>query len=194
MKGTKKLIVLATFITLLSLVGCNEKNDKKAWTVDDFAIYDSNGKLFNYPKDDDIFLSYVNDEDKNYQTKRGVKLYDHAKVALSNYDLSGFYFSGDCYPVLRSTTDKEEEISQKYKEKYPDINEAVKHTDELEYNKLSLFVSGDFMEVDGKLIQAELDEKGNPVDDDFYEKERYSIGFSIKNDEIIRIRVSNNGF
>lgn len=192
MKGDKKLLFLITVILLLSLVGCNEKNKTKAWTVEDFAIYDSNGKLFNYPKDEDIFLSYENDEDKDYQTKRGVKLYDHAKVALSDYDLTGFYFSGDCFPKLRSITDKEKEVSQKYKEKYPDVNEAVKHTDELEDNNMSLFVSGDFVEKDGKLIQLELNEKGNPVDYNFDEKDTYSIGFIIKDDEIIRIFVSNN--
>jgi hypothetical protein len=191
MKSVKKLIVLATFITLLSLLGCNAKADKKAWTVEDFAIYDSDGKLFNYPKGDLIHLSYYRDEDKKYQTKRGVKLYDHAKVALSNYDLTDFYFSGDCYPVLRSTNDKEKEISQKYKEKYPDVNEAVKHTDELEYNKMSLYVYGVFIEKDGKLIQVELDEKGIPIDDN--KQERYSISFYIKDDEIFDISFSNNG-
>ena len=164
---------------------------KETWAIEDFALYDKNNELYNYPEKERLDLDYYEEEDKNYQTKRGVKLFTPAKVALAKYDLSNFYCAVDRYPILGSLKEDQKKIESDYLKKYPDVNDAVKHTKELERSNLSLYISGHFIVKSKKLIQLNLDELGRPRDDDYMDYENYEISFRIKNDEIIQICVEN---
>ena len=187
------LLFCCIFITACS----SEKTSKESvskleeWTVDDFALYDENNKLYNYPENESLNLEYSKEDDKKYQTKRGVKLYSPAKVALAQYDLSNFYCAVTRWPILGSNNDEQNEIEKNYLEKYSDVNEAAKHTKELEKDDLSLFISGTFIIKDDKLVQLDLDESGQPTDTSYRNYEIYEISFDIKNDEIIQISVEN---
>lgn len=189
----KRLLILflALFLSVLSACGASQTNNEGVWCVEDFALYDLNSELYNYPLNEQLRLNYYDDEDKNYQTMRGAKLYSPAKVALSKYDFTGFYCSGTCYPIFRSETDEEKEISQKYLEKYPNVNDAIKNTKELETYDMSLFISGVFAIKNNELVQLDLNEFGNPIGEDYYLYETYCIDFIIKNDEIISISLEN---
>lgn len=183
---------------MLLLGGCKQQSsvdevkvDEKEWTIEDFSLYDLNGELVDYPQDSGLDLNYYEEEDKNFQLKRGAKLFAHAKVVLDKYDLTGFYCSGSRYPVLGSNSDEDNLTIKKYLEKYPDVNEAVKHTNELNRDNLSLFIMGQFKCEDGKLTQLELNEKGHPIDEESRKYETYGIYMHIKNDEIIFISLEN---
>lgn len=196
MKLYKTLILLlfcCTLITACSSGKTSKESESKPekWSVDDFALYDENNKLYNYPENESLFLDYYNEEDKKYQTKREVKLSSPAKVVLAQYDLSDFYCSVTRYPILGSNNDEQDEIEKNYLEKYPDANEAIKHTKELEKDDLSLFIYGKFILKDNKLVQLDLDESGQPTDANYKNYEIYEISFYIKNDEIIQICVEN---
>lgn len=192
----KKVWLLIAAMLLLG--GCKQqfsvdeaKVDGKEWIIDDFSLYDLEGRLYDYPQDNSLELEYFKEEDKGFQLKRGAKLFDHAKVVLEKYDFTGFYCNGSRYPVLGSNSDEEDMIIKKYLEKYPDVNEAVKHTSELNKNNLSLYISGQFKCEDGKLTQLELNELGHPIDEESHKYETYKIYMYIKNDEILYIHLNN---
>ncbi len=193
-----KPLILLLFSCCIFITSCSsEKTPKESeskpekWIVEDFALYDENNKLYNYPENEQLSLQYNEEDDKKYQTKRGVKLYSPAKVSLAKYDLSNFYCAVTRYPTLGSNNDKQNEIEKNYLEKYADVNEAIKHTKELEKNKLSLYISGKFILKDDTLVQLDLDELGRPIDKNYFNYENYEISFRIKNDEIIEITIEN---
>lgn len=137
MRRSLFLCILSTII----LTGCG--NDSNNWTVEDFAIYDDEGELINYALDEEISLLEYQEEGIECQTLKKVKISDVAKVALADYDFTDFYCTVTSFPTdFRS--DKEEEINAEYLSKYPNINEAVKHTNELSNDELNLFLSAEF--------------------------------------------------
>lgn len=185
----KKSTVLLILICCIFFTACEK--EKNEWTIDDFSLYELDGTLYNYPDNETLSLDYYEEEHKNYQTKRGVKLFSPAKTSLSKYDFTGFYCAVSRYPILGSNTEKEDKVEKDYFEKYPDINERIKHTQELEKSETSLYVSADFAVKNDKLIQLETNEKGYPIEKNWRHYEVFSISFTIKNDEVISITLQN---
>lgn len=192
-----------------SFIGCgskttinNSSNNDLAWTIEDFYIYDADGKLYNYPNDEEItFYDNVDglgyhyeenggEDNLKYYTKRSVGIRSIAKMAFSEYDLSGFYAGLTKWPTLGSLSETEKNIEKNFFETYLDLNEAVRHTNEIQYD-LALYLSAEFqVDEKGNVVQLELDEKGTPIERD-YTKDTYKITFYIRDDKVFEWSISH---
>ncbi|MCM1189813.1 MAG: hypothetical protein NC541_11025 [bacterium] len=192
---------LLSLSLLLSACSKDVSETENTWIIDDFYIYDSTGAVVNYPDNEE--LCYYDNVDGlknlyeengsnnlNYYTKRGISAHGIAKMAFAEYDLSGFYGALTKWPILGSLNESEKEIASNFFEKYPDLNEAVKHTNEIS-GDLALFLSAEFqVDENGNIIQLSIDEKGNPIEVDF-SKDTYEIVFYIRDDNIFEWSISH---
>lgn len=205
----KRKLLMGAILTL-SIAGCGNKTadnidstNNLAWTIEDFYIYEANGELYNYPNNEKITfydnvdgLSYRYEENGGennlkYYTKRGVGIRSIAKMTFSEYDLTGFYAGLTKWPTLGSLNESENNVATNFFKTYPDLNDAVKHTNEIQYD-LALYLSAQFqVDEKGNVIQLELDEKGNPINDD-YTKDTYKITFYIRDDNVFEWSISHN--
>lgn len=205
--GRVSNVFVALLCCIMGFAGCtfDSKADSETispWTIEDFYVYDENGELYNYPINETIrFYDNVDGlgcyyeenggpDNLNCYTKRGVAAHSIAKMSFSEYDLSGFYGALTKWPVLGSLDGYENGLEDIFFEKYPDLNDAVKHTNEIG-GDLALFLSAEFqIDEEGNVIQLELDEKGNPVEKD-RSKDTYEIIFYIRKDNVFEWSVSH---
>lgn len=190
----KKTSFLVFLVLTLLLTACSSTsnsqsaNSNKAagnsnakWTEDDFSVYYvEDGSLYNFPMNESMSF-WEEGKDDIYQTARGVKIGDIAKVKLvDSYDFSGFDIS---------LPGADEDFEKQYFEKYPDWKSAISHTAELvPYKYDQLRVLGDFFLLnDGSLILHCMDVEGTMYPELKEGQEiikQYSIVFWIYNDEV----------
>lgn len=198
---SKQTLIIFILVGLL-FTGCSKQHSKKAWGIEDFYVYNSDGEIVNYPNNEELTYwdnveglnrSYEKSggtANLNYYTNRGVNIHSVAKMAFSEYDLSGFYYTLTKWPILGSLNESEKEIRDSFFEKYPDLNEAVKHTNEISGN-LALFLSAEFqVDQNENVIQLILDEKGNYVNYDS-SMDTYEITFYIRDDNVFEWSIAH---
>lgn len=194
----KKRIHLIILITIFCLSGCSHQssatNDKPNQICEeDFYVYSSeDGSLKNYPSNSKLsFVDNVDgiafeknggDENYKYQTFRGIKVHDAAKVAFNEYDLSWFNYEISKWPSFASPSDADKNVATRYFESYPELSEAVKHTHELE-NNLALFIyCYAAVNSDGGIEKLDPGYKTKDLDEDVTKV--YELYFYIRDDNI----------
>ena len=199
---SSKQIFITFILAGLLLAGCSKQHSKETWGIEDFYVYNSDGEIVNYPNNEELTY-YDNVEGLNrryeknggitnlsYYTNRGVAVHSIAKIAFSEYDLSGFYYALTKWPILGSLNESEKEIAHSFFEKYSDLNEAVKHTNEISGN-LALFLSAEFQTDENEnVIQLKLDEKGNYINYNS-SMDTYEITFYIRDDNVFEWSVAH---
>lgn len=193
----KFLVGFLVSILSISFMACGagSSNSKSTYTVEDFYVYDEDGEVYNYPSDETIHfyddvkgLSYdmndLGEDNLLYQTKRGVHIHDVAKLAFKDYDLNDFDLEVTKWPILGSLDAAGEAIEADFKEKYPDNNEAIKHSNEIDY---SIFL----------MLECSVDDEGNltvvePGESiDRFANDYYELVFYIRDDRVIEWYVRN---
>ncbi len=179
----KRIACILLTIFMVALTGCGANKVSK-WTVEDFYVYDLEGNVVDIPYDESLSYYGWEEEDYNRQTLRGIKIGSVAQVDLFKYDLAGFYlgfFNSDGWPLQ---DDKEKQLAQEVKTKYPDVREAIKHSSEYR-NDLQFFISAFFeVQEDGSVKKLELKENGNPINSSD-NCEHYYISFTVADDKVV---------
>jgi len=204
--------IILILILVFTLVGCGNNTNVESptelnvsetgiaeWTVEDMYVFHLNGELFNYPENEELKFYDVHDkagamsavdketEYSSYQTKRGLKVGTPAKVILDKYDLSGFYKAIDSFPLKMGSGQSEttEQIEKDFFEKYPDINDAKKHTNELP-EEYTLFLLGYFgFDENGNFSVLEINDLGYLADSEYNaSNDCYSFTIKVRKDNI----------
>lgn len=184
----KRIFCMAIGLSLFILSGCNSPTTE--WKKEDFSFYNDLGEEVDFPSDDFLYLSDVNeDKSDEFQTSKKVKIGQRATDALKKYDLSNFSWK---IVYWRSPTEEEESFSQSLHEKYEEISDVITHSSDFLKDDAELWLSSEFYVNDNEeLVQCDTNETGNQTEDDSRGRDIYSISFHVKDEKINDVMVEN---